>query len=401
MRNRAIVAAIAAAAGMALGCGGDDEQIIAPPPPPAALRVSSVVPSTGSATGSTSIQLLGAGFVSGATLTLDGRATLVNFVTSARLSAVAPPHDPGPIDIVVTNPNGESSRFAGGFTYVERAIKLSLTGDTSFESPGERSQLTVTATFADGRTLDVTRESRWSSTFPAVASVAADGMLTAGSVGGTRIFVSYPFTGAYLSQFADVTVTPAGTFALSGRVREPGAGGLNATTVVHIDSGQSARTDNGGNFSLGGLTGSARFSAARENYENAEAQGIPGEIVDIPMQRVVRLAGGAPVYTSTLAPNDLDYVIAGIHCQPCRMIRVSGPSGGAVKVTLTWTSAVDLHIWTGERRIDANGPAREVSAEIQVGSGESVIFIGQIRPSSVGDYVPFNLNVTLPTGGVR
>jgi hypothetical protein len=30
-----------------------------------------------------------------------------------------------------------------------------------------------------------------------------------------------------------------------------------------------------------------------------------------------------------------------------------------------------------------------------------VIFIGQIRPGSVGDYVPFNLNVTLPTGGVQ
>src|SRR5678815_4493283 len=91
----------------------------------------------------------------------------------------------------------------------------------------------------------------------------------------------------------------AGTFALSGRVREPGAGGLNATTVVHVDSGQTARTDNGGNFFFGGLTGSARFSATRENYENAEAQGIPGDIVDIPMQRVVRLAGGAPAYTST------------------------------------------------------------------------------------------------------
>lgn len=400
MRNRAIVAAIAAAAGLTLGCGGDDKQIIAPPPA-AALRVSSVVPSSGSATGSTSIQIVGAGFVSGATLTLDGRGIVVNFVSSAQLRAVAPPHDPGPIDIVVTNPNGESSRLAGGFTYVERAIKLSLTGDTSFETPGERSQLTATATFADGRTLDVTRESRWSSTFPAVASVAADGMLTTGSIGSTRIFVSYPFTGAYLSQFADVTVTPAGTFALSGRVREPGAGGLNATTVVHIDSGQSARTDNGGNFFFGGLTGSARFSAARENYENAEAQAIPGETVDIPMQRVVRLAGGAPVYTSTLAPNDLDYVIAGTHCQPCRMIRVSSPSGGVVTVRLTWTSAVDLHIWTEERRIDPNGPAREVSAEIQVGSGESVIFIGQIRPSSVGDYVPFNLNVTLPTGGVQ
>jgi hypothetical protein len=401
MRNAVMVAAIAAAGGLTLGCGGDDRQIIAPPPPPVALRVSSVVPSTGSATGSTSIQILGAGFVSGATLTLDGRGNVVNFVSSGQLRAVAPPHEIGPIDIVVTNPNGESSRLAGGFTYVERAVKLSLTGDTSFESPGERSQLTATATFADGRTIDVTRECRWSSTFPAVASVAADGLLTAGSIGGTRIFVSYPFTGAYLAQFADVTVTPPGTFALSGRVREPGAGGLSGATVVHIDSGQSTRTDNGGNFFFGGLTGSARFTAARENYEDAEAQGIPGEIVDIPMQRVLRLAGGAPVYTSTLAPNDLDYVIAGTHCQPCRMIRVSSPSGGAVKVTLTWTTAVDLHIWTEERRIDPNGPAREVSADIQVGSGESVIFIGQIRPGSVGDYVPFNLSVTLPTGGVQ
>jgi len=402
MRNGAIVGVIVVAS-LALGCGDDDKLSFITPKLPdgsSALRVRSVVPSLGTAAASTPIQIDGVGFISGATLTLDGQSTTVTFVSSTQLRAVAPPHDPGLIDVVITNPNGDSSRLTGGFRYVDRAIKLSLSGDTTFEAPGERSQLTAIATFANGSTTDVTRESRWFSTIPAIASVSTDGVLTAGSIGATRISVSYPFTGAYLADFADVTVTPAGTIALAGRVREPGAGGVGGATVVHVDSGRSTGTDSAGNFSFGGLTGSTRFTATLGNYEDAQADAVPGEPVDIPMQKVVRLAAGAASYTWTLAPNDLEYVIAGAHCQPCRKIRVSSPDGGAVTVTLTWASDVDLHIWTEDRRIDAAGSGREVNTDVQVGSGESVIFIGRMRPPSPEDYVAFTLRVTLPTGGV-
>jgi len=37
---------------------------------------------------------------------------------------------------------------------------------------------------------------------------------------------------------------------------------------------------------------------------------------------------------------------------------------------------------------------REIVTDIQTGRGETVIFIGKIRPDAAEDYVPFTLSVT-------
>jgi hypothetical protein len=44
--------------------------------------------------------------------------------------------------------------------------------------------------------------------------------------------------------------------------------------------------------------------------------------------------------------------------------------------------------------IDAAGPAPEIVTEIQAGSGETIIFVGRVRPSAPEDYIPFTLSVT-------
>lgn len=400
MTNRRLgMGLITTVVGLTIGCGEDRPPIVGPPPP-VALTVRSVTPSTGGSATSTTIQIAGTGFVSGATLTLDGSGTTVTFISATQLRAIAPPHDAGPIDIVVTNPNGDSGRLSGGFSYIERPVRLTLTGDTSLEASGETSQLTATATFADGRTVDVTRESVWGSSFPAVATVSADGQLTAAGLGSTLIFLRYPLTNSYLFQQTEVAVTPRGTFALTGRVREPGAGGVPGATVVHVASGQSTVSDNSGYFSFGGLTGSRRFSATKENYESNEGDLTPEDFFDIPMQRVVRLDADAhqPAYSSRLAPNDMDYLIDGTHCQPCRLIRITSTTGRPAQLTLTWTTSVDLHLWIDGRRRDPSGLQREIAADIPTGSGEVVIYIGKVRPASVEDYVSFTLNA-VPAGG--
>ena len=105
----ALLAAIAS-----VGCGGDRP----PNAPSPALRVTSVSPSSGIAGVSTSVQILGAGFQSGATVTFDGAAAVVTALTGAAITATAPIHSAGPVDVVVTNPGGQSERLTRGFTYV-------------------------------------------------------------------------------------------------------------------------------------------------------------------------------------------------------------------------------------------------------------------------------------------
>lgn len=83
-----------------------------------APAVDAVVPTTGPAAGGTTISIYGSDFVSGATVRVGGTlATSVTFVNSAKITCKTPPGAVGPVDITVTNPNGQFGTLAGGFTY--------------------------------------------------------------------------------------------------------------------------------------------------------------------------------------------------------------------------------------------------------------------------------------------
>ena len=123
---------------------------------PVVLRLISISPATGLPTASTPIQISGTGFVDGATLTLDGAAMSVTFVSSALLRATAPPHPAGPIDVAVRNPNDATAELKGAFRYEVPITSLTIGGNTSLQSVGHTTQLTATAVYADGSTQDVT-----------------------------------------------------------------------------------------------------------------------------------------------------------------------------------------------------------------------------------------------------
>ncbi len=83
-----------------------------------APTVTSVSPKTGLTTGGTLVMLNGTNFVSGATVTFGGAgATSVVVVSATQINASAPPHKPGSVNVVVTNPDGQSGMLASGFTY--------------------------------------------------------------------------------------------------------------------------------------------------------------------------------------------------------------------------------------------------------------------------------------------
>jgi hypothetical protein len=98
---------------MTLGCGQG------PNPPSAVFSVRSIFPASGSIDGAISVTIGGTGFRSPATLTLGGLSANVTAITGTSITATIPRHDAGPVDVVVTNPGGESGRLTQGFTYVQ------------------------------------------------------------------------------------------------------------------------------------------------------------------------------------------------------------------------------------------------------------------------------------------
>ena len=82
------------------------------------------------------VDLLGANFVDGAVVEIDGTAVATTFVSDAYLQFTAPEHPTGFADVTVTNPSGLYSELAGGLYYtpVSEDEEVETTEDTGEES---------------------------------------------------------------------------------------------------------------------------------------------------------------------------------------------------------------------------------------------------------------------------
>ena len=379
-----------------VGCGDDDppDDVTGPAPGPPTLQIRQVSPNSGNAALSTTIFITGAGFQTGTTLTIGGIPVPLSVTDPLNARAAAPPHAPGAVDLVMTNPNGERAQLTGGFRYVELPIRVEISGNSALQSIGETSQLTATATFADGSILDVTRQAQWTVQFPAVAAIGSDGMLVGRALGLTTISARYPITTPSVFGTGSVTVTPPGTFALSGRVREPGSGSISAASVVHVESGQSVQTSTFGDFVMGGLAGRLRLRVTKTGYEDSDAEATANEFLDIPLQRPVHVQAGAAAYSSRLAPNDVEHrADAATLCQPCRLIRVTTATPGPASITLRWTGSPTLQVWVNGRSFQAASGDREITADAELGIGDTIVFIGRLRSDTIENYIPFNVVV--------
>lgn len=146
---RAVIASLLGLVGMSLGCdkspSGPTPPAALPVTPPAALTVTGVSPTSGPTNFASEIRVAGTGFLSGATLTLDGVATRVTGITSTAIIAMTPVHAAGTVDVVVTNPGGQSATLTGGYTYE----LVSLTVSPDVVTAG--GQLTVSWVAPSGR----------------------------------------------------------------------------------------------------------------------------------------------------------------------------------------------------------------------------------------------------------
>jgi hypothetical protein len=214
-----LVAAALAIAGMSLGCGKSHDECATSPaapcrvPPPAPLTVKSVLPNAGPTGGAAIVRIAGTGFQPGATVTLDNAATNVTVLSSTLILATVPTHPAGPVDVVVTNSGGESSRLPGAFTFVPMEVTAispttGLTDDVvSIAGTGFLPGATVTL---DGvaATVTLVTSTRIDVTTPAHAPGTVDVVVT--NPGGQSGKLSDGYT------YGAVSLTPSSSPVASG-----------------------------------------------------------------------------------------------------------------------------------------------------------------------------------------
>jgi hypothetical protein len=84
--------------------------------PPALTGIS---PRSGPISGDTAVTLTGTNFLSGAKVSFGGAAAVVTSLSATTIGANTPAHKRGGVNVVVTNPDGQSSTLPGGFTYAK------------------------------------------------------------------------------------------------------------------------------------------------------------------------------------------------------------------------------------------------------------------------------------------
>ena len=112
--------------------------------PAPAPTVATIAPLSGPVTGGTPVTITGTGFVDGASVTVGGaQVTNVVVANPTTITANTPAHAPGTVDVVVTNPDGQSSN-SKPFIYCSYTIAEI---NTSFEEHGGTDgEISVTTT---------------------------------------------------------------------------------------------------------------------------------------------------------------------------------------------------------------------------------------------------------------
>ena len=82
----------------------------------------SITPNSGTTNGGTAVTIAGTGFLAGATVKMGGTsATVLSVVNSTLITATAPAHVAGAVDVVVTNTDTKTGTLTSGYTYTAAA----------------------------------------------------------------------------------------------------------------------------------------------------------------------------------------------------------------------------------------------------------------------------------------
>jgi len=89
-----------------------------PTPTPTPAVVTSILPTSGPASGGTAVTISGSNFLSGASVTVGGVPLTGVTVSSGSITGTTGASSTaGPVNVIVTNPNAPAGSLANGFTY--------------------------------------------------------------------------------------------------------------------------------------------------------------------------------------------------------------------------------------------------------------------------------------------
>jgi acid phosphatase len=124
--------------------------------PNTAPSVATVTPGSGPVAGGTSVTISGSGFGTGATVTFGGVSASATVIGSTTINAVAPAHASGPVNIVVTNPGGQSGTLTNGYVYAAApAPTVSNITPNSGTTAGGTSVTINGSAFVSGATINI------------------------------------------------------------------------------------------------------------------------------------------------------------------------------------------------------------------------------------------------------
>jgi hypothetical protein len=113
-----VIAGIATLNGISVACGSS----LSGPTPATALSLLAVVPNTGPTGGVMDIRIEGTGFVQGAMVSFGDGAAAVTSVNWSAITVNVPAHPVGVVDVLVSNPGGQSTTLPAAFTYTPLVI---------------------------------------------------------------------------------------------------------------------------------------------------------------------------------------------------------------------------------------------------------------------------------------
>jgi hypothetical protein len=172
-------------------------------------------------------------------------------------------------------------------------------------APGQTVQFAATATLSPGTTADYTQKVSWNASPSSVLTITHDtGQATGQSVGDATIsaaFQTLPCCQAHVL----VTVLPANTYRLTGKVMESGfpVQGARITVQSGVGAGLAATTDDGGVYRLYGVAGPIQIKFSKLGYDDIVKSftAAQTDVLDFPeAHQTAGIPSLAGAYTLTL-----------------------------------------------------------------------------------------------------
>jgi Bacterial Ig-like domain (group 2) len=142
---------------------------------------------------------------------------------------------------------------------------VTVTGNAALTAPGQTSQLTLEATLSDGSKKDVTSTALWSSSNRNVMTITAAGLAMAVDFGQASVQGSSMAAAKSSPNFV-MTVLPAGTYILSGRVTEGGdfpVADVRVETIGGLMTGRAVMTNGSGRYAFNACAASCKSGRRR------------------------------------------------------------------------------------------------------------------------------------------